>query len=183
MQSTNPVVQETTIPPETALWWGVAVAHIQGRDWHRIIYRLDDAEIIWWIGVIEDTSATLDDCLDALGLPPLEGPGFWKSEVLPVLERSLHQPTARRYMSGQGSIFESAKAIARVEDVASRYTDLIPAGPSKLKGRCPLHYEKTPSFHIYIDEQRWRCYGACGDGGDVIELVRRLIVMGKWKRA
>ncbi len=147
MQSTNSVVQETTIPPETALWWGVAVAYTQGRDWRRIIYRLDDAEIIRWIEVIEDTSATLDYCLDALGLPSLDGPGFWKGEVLPVLERRLHQPTARRYMSGQGSIFERAKAVARLEDVASRYTDLIPAGPSKLKGRCPLHYQ-LPVRHL-----------------------------------
>ena len=32
---------------------------------------------------------------------------------------------------------------------------------------CPLHREKTPSFKVYKDGSRFKCFG-CGIGGDVI---------------
>jgi len=35
---------------------------------------------------------------------------------------------------------------------------------------CPLHEEKTPSFHIYRNNNRWRCYG-CNQGGNSIDLA------------
>lgn len=43
------------------------------------------------------------------------------------------------------------------------------------KCRCPLHSERTPSFHVWIpageNTQRWHCHGACNKGGDIIDLV------------
>ncbi len=43
-----------------------------------------------------------------------------------------------------------------------------------LVGLCPLHNEKHPSFYIYPETNRWWCYGGCGQGGDVINLVELL---------
>ena len=63
---------------------------------------------------------------------------------------------------------------------AGRFTALVYAGPGRLKGRCPLHTEKTPSFYIYEESGRWRCFGACAEGGDVFRLGRRLMELGKW---
>jgi len=41
-------------------------------------------------------------------------------------------------------------------------------------GFCPFHpNEKTPSFYVWADTQRWRCFGACNTGGDVFEFVTR----------
>jgi len=37
---------------------------------------------------------------------------------------------------------------------------------------CPLHREKTPSFKVYKDGSRFKCFG-CGIGGDVITFVMR----------
>jgi DNA primase len=36
---------------------------------------------------------------------------------------------------------------------------------------CPFHQERTPSFKVDPRRGLWRCYGACGTGGDVISFV------------
>jgi DNA primase len=44
---------------------------------------------------------------------------------------------------------------------------------SRLVGSCPLHGEKNPSFYVFQDEQRFKCFG-CQACGDVIDLVQKL---------
>ncbi len=39
-----------------------------------------------------------------------------------------------------------------------------------LKGLCPFHQEKTPSFFVYPDKGRFRCFG-CGQSGNAIDWV------------
>lgn len=38
---------------------------------------------------------------------------------------------------------------------------------------CPFHQEDTPSFKVYSDNQKWKCFG-CGKGGSVIDFVMAL---------
>ncbi|HEX3730981.1 MAG TPA: DNA primase [Opitutaceae bacterium] len=57
-----------------------------------------------------------------------------------------------------------------VADVVSRVAALKRAG-SSLKGLCPFHSEKTPSFHVNLDRGSYKCFG-CGKSGDIIEFVR-----------
>lgn len=45
---------------------------------------------------------------------------------------------------------------------------------SGLKGLCPFHNEKTPSFHVDPHRGWWRCYGACNTSGDLIRFVQEL---------
>jgi len=52
--------------------------------------------------------------------------------------------------------------------------DLKPDSAARLKGLCPFHSEKAPSFKIDLRTGRWRCHGACHDGGDVIDCTTRL---------
>lgn len=40
--------------------------------------------------------------------------------------------------------------------------------------RCPFHQERTPSFSVDPERQRWRCFGACNGGGDVISFIQKL---------
>ena len=56
-----------------------------------------------------------------------------------------------------------------VEIVSERVT-LRPGGAQTLKGLCPFHDEKTPSFTVRADKNLWFCHG-CGKGGDAITYV------------
>ncbi len=68
-----------------------------------------------------------------------------------------------------------------VDDVKSRtdIVELIGARvPLKKAGRtfkanCPFHTERTPSFVVFPERGTWRCFGACGTGGDVFSFLER----------
>jgi DNA primase len=57
-----------------------------------------------------------------------------------------------------------------IADVVSEYVTLRPAGGGNVKGLCPFHDEKTPSFNVAPAKGVYYCYG-CGAGGDVISFV------------
>jgi DNA primase len=59
-----------------------------------------------------------------------------------------------------------------IETVVSRYVNLRKSGRG-LVGLCPFHSEKTPSFHIFPDNQNFYCFG-CESGGDVITFIRKI---------
>lgn len=57
--------------------------------------------------------------------------------------------------------------------VVSRYVELKKSGRS-FKGKCPFHEEKTASFHVTPDLQRFHCFG-CQVGGDAIAFLQRYL--------
>jgi DNA primase len=59
-----------------------------------------------------------------------------------------------------------------IEDVVSQYVQLKKAGRS-LKGLCPFHTEKTPSFIVSPDKQIAYCFG-CNKGGDVFSFIQEV---------
>ncbi|GGM82865.1 DNA primase [Longimycelium tulufanense] len=61
----------------------------------------------------------------------------------------------------------------RVDDVVGEYVTLRRAGGGSLKGLCPFHDEKTPSFNVRPSHGTFHCFG-CGVGGDVIAFVRMI---------
>jgi DNA primase len=63
------------------------------------------------------------------------------------------------------------KLRANVAEVVSRVVTLRKAGGARLKGLCPFHNEKTPSFHVDADKGFYKCFG-CGKAGDAITFVR-----------
>ncbi|WP_084126818.1 DNA primase [Demequina sp. NBRC 110054] len=67
----------------------------------------------------------------------------------------------------------SVRERAPIEDIVSQHVTLKPAGVGSLKGLCPFHDERSPSFHVRPQAGRWHCFG-CGEGGDVIEFVMRM---------
>lgn len=65
------------------------------------------------------------------------------------------------------------KERSSIEDVVREHVTLRSAGPGSLKGLCPFHDEKSPSFNVRPATGAWHCFG-CGEGGDVISFVQRV---------
>ena len=70
------------------------------------------------------------------------------------------------------SIIEEVKQKTDIVEIIGQYTKLTKSGKN-LKGLCPFHSEKHGSFFIYPDEQRWHCFGACNEGGDVFSFIMK----------
>jgi DNA primase len=62
---------------------------------------------------------------------------------------------------------------ARIEEVVGSYVTLRSSGGT-MKGLCPFHDEKTPSFQVTPSRGYWYCFGACAEGGDVIDFMRKI---------
>ena len=62
---------------------------------------------------------------------------------------------------------------SRIEEIVGERVALRPAGVDSLKGLCPFHDERTPSFHVRPSQGFWHCFG-CGEGGDVISFVQKV---------
>jgi DNA primase len=60
-----------------------------------------------------------------------------------------------------------------VDEVVGEYLQLRSAGGDSLKGLCPFHEEKTPSFNVTPARGLWYCF-SCSEGGDVIRFVQRI---------
>lgn len=60
----------------------------------------------------------------------------------------------------------------RIDEIVGEVVTLRPAGVGSLKGLCPFHDERTPSFHVRPPVGHWHCFG-CGEGGDVISFVQQ----------
>jgi len=61
----------------------------------------------------------------------------------------------------------------RIDEVVGDYVQLRKAGADSLKGLCPFHDEKSPSFHVRPNHGHFHCFG-CGEGGDVYAFVQKI---------
>ncbi len=71
------------------------------------------------------------------------------------------------------SVIDEVRDRVRIEDVVGDYVTLKAAGVGSMKGLCPFHDEKTPSFHVRPHVGRWHCFG-CGEGGDAIAFIEQI---------
>ena len=99
---------------------------------------------------------------------PTSGTGV--SEGPPTLQARSPGGQAREDPArGRGAVRERTP----IEEVVGEHVTLRSAGVGSLKGLCPFHDEKSPSFHVRPQLGVWHCFG-CGEGGDVISFVQKV---------
>ncbi len=64
-----------------------------------------------------------------------------------------------------------------VDDVIGEYVALRRAGAGSVKGLCPFHDEKSPSFNVRPTHGTFHCFG-CGEGGSVIDFMMKIEQLG-----
>ena len=69
------------------------------------------------------------------------------------------------------SIIETIKAKVDVVDEIGLVVTLQKSGKA-LKGLCPFHGERTPSFYVFPEGQNWHCFG-CHEYGDIFTFVEK----------
>ncbi|MGV9196030.1 DNA primase [Arcanobacterium canis] len=68
---------------------------------------------------------------------------------------------------------EEVRQRVRIDELIGEYVSLKPAGIGSLKGLCPFHDEKTPSFNVRPQMGFFHCFG-CGQSGDAIAFVENI---------
>ncbi|TQL47862.1 DNA primase [Homoserinimonas aerilata] len=68
---------------------------------------------------------------------------------------------------------DEVRARVNIADIVGDYVTLKGAGVGSLKGLCPFHDERSPSFHVRPQVGRYHCFG-CGEDGDVFTFLQRM---------
>jgi len=68
-------------------------------------------------------------------------------------------------------VIDEVKQRTDIAEIVGQHVHLTKAGRT-LRGLCPFHSEKHPSFFVYPEQQSWHCFG-CNTGGDVFSFIMK----------
>ncbi|WP_209324750.1 DNA primase [Brevibacterium renqingii] len=68
---------------------------------------------------------------------------------------------------------DELRSRTRIDEVIGEFVTLKTAGIGSLKGLCPFHDEKTPSFTVRPQVGMYHCFG-CGESGDVFTFLQKV---------
>ncbi|WP_411699468.1 DNA primase [Conyzicola sp.] len=71
------------------------------------------------------------------------------------------------------SDIDEVRSRTNLADVVGDYVSLKSAGVGSMKGLCPFHEERSPSFHVRPQVGFYHCFG-CGEGGDVYSFLQKM---------
>jgi DNA primase len=68
---------------------------------------------------------------------------------------------------------EQVRSRVDIVDVIRGYVPSLKVAGRSVRGLCPFHSERTPSFHVHPEKGLYKCFG-CGEAGDVIGFVSKI---------
>jgi DNA primase len=68
---------------------------------------------------------------------------------------------------------DEVRARTNIADIVGEHVTLKNAGVGSMKGLCPFHDERSPSFHVRPQAGFYHCFG-CGEGGDVFSFLQKI---------
>ncbi|MDO7882158.1 DNA primase [Salinibacterium soli] len=71
------------------------------------------------------------------------------------------------------SDIDEVRSRTNIADIVGDYVSLKSAGGGSMKGLCPFHEERSPSFHVRPQVGFYHCFG-CGEGGDVFTFLMKM---------
>ncbi len=71
------------------------------------------------------------------------------------------------------SDIDEVRSRTNLADIVGDYVTLKNAGVGSMKGLCPFHEERSPSFHVRPQVGFYHCFG-CGEGGDVFTFLQKM---------
>ncbi len=71
------------------------------------------------------------------------------------------------------SDIDEVRSRTNIADIIGDYVTLKNAGAGSMKGLCPFHEERSPSFNVRPQVGRYHCFG-CGEGGDVFSFLQKM---------
>lgn len=71
------------------------------------------------------------------------------------------------------SDIDEVRSRTNIADVVGDFVTLKSAGVGSLKGLCPFHEERSPSFHVRPQVGLYHCFG-CNEGGDVFSFLQKM---------
>jgi len=71
------------------------------------------------------------------------------------------------------SDIDEVRSRTNIADIVGDFVTLKSAGVGSLKGLCPFHEERSPSFHVRPQVGLYHCFG-CNEGGDVFSFLQKM---------
>jgi DNA primase len=71
------------------------------------------------------------------------------------------------------SDIDEVRSRTNIADIVGDFVSLKNAGSGSMKGLCPFHEERSPSFHVRPQVGFYHCFG-CGEGGDVFTFLQKM---------
>ena len=71
------------------------------------------------------------------------------------------------------SDIDEVRARTNIADIIGDYVTLKSAGVGSMKGLCPFHDERSPSFNVRPGVGYFHCFG-CGEGGNVYDFLMKI---------
>ena len=90
-------------------------------------------------------------------------------QTITLLEKRIRrwQFLLARPKKGEQYNIEQAKRIP----IADLYEGQLRSVGGRLEGKCPFHDDSSPSFVLYVEQNKWHCFAGCG-GGDSIDFIQ-----------